>query len=500
MEEVLSKYPLAWEKTEEMGIGEKDIRVGCHPMLRDGVKSSEMDVAFIGTASCTPGVTRGVSCTALRLNWRRNTGSLSLLKVNGDTGAPPITIEDSYNFLGGTWLFDCGECTQLQIQKTSTVKPGKITKIFITHSHGDHSFGLPGLLCLMGQDRPKDAPPVEIYGPEGLRMWLRIAIRYSVSRIVPNYRVHELKNIPMAPEWTMVRGRDSRCRFYYDLNKQGQTGPWLPKGTPGDDPSSFITFAPTLHLPRDPNFGEIHDGTNIYPDYHHPLSSDNAPVWRILDEQDVAVHAAPMSHGIPCIGYVVTESDKPGRLKPELVAPVVQRNSDALKRAGVKTPMKILALIKNLHPDKSFKFPDGTVIRQKDVVQPPRKGRKIVICGDTADSRAIAGLAQGADLLIHEATNAYLQGFDKETTLQEVTNDAKVHGHSTPDMAGQFAKVIGAKRLILNHFSSRYKGDPSLESLSIMTRIEKQAIEASGLNETHVAAAWDFFLFPIPAN
>jgi len=188
MEEVLSKYPLAWEKTEEMGIGEKDIRVGCHPMLRDGVKSSEMDVAFIGTASCTPGVTRGVSCTALRLNWRRNTGSLSLLKVNGDTGAPPITIEDSYNFLGGTWLFDCGECTQLQIQKTSTVKPGKITKIFITHSHGDHSFGLPGLLCLMGQDRPKDAPPVEIYGPEGLRMWLRIAIRYSVSRIVPNYR------------------------------------------------------------------------------------------------------------------------------------------------------------------------------------------------------------------------------------------------------------------------------------------------------------------------
>ena len=85
---------------------------------------------------------------------------------------------------------------------TTSIKPSKITKIFITHAHGDHSFGLPGLMCLMGQDRDKNTcPPVDIYGPEGLRMWLRVAIRYSVSRIVPNYRVHELKDIPMAPEW-----------------------------------------------------------------------------------------------------------------------------------------------------------------------------------------------------------------------------------------------------------------------------------------------------------
>jgi hypothetical protein len=44
----------------------------------------------------------------------------------------------------------------------------------------------------MGTDRDKDDPPIDIYGPEGLRMWLRVAIRYSVSRIVPPYRVHEL--------------------------------------------------------------------------------------------------------------------------------------------------------------------------------------------------------------------------------------------------------------------------------------------------------------------
>lgn len=87
--------------------------------------------------------------------------------------------------------------SQLQIQRTGSIRPGKISKIFITHAHGDHSFGLPGLMCIMGQDRDRNGPPLEIYGPEGLRMWLRTCIRYSVSRIVPPYRVHEIMDIPM---------------------------------------------------------------------------------------------------------------------------------------------------------------------------------------------------------------------------------------------------------------------------------------------------------------
>ena len=106
-------------------------------------------------------------------------------------------------------------------------------------------------------------------------------------------------------------------------------------------------------------------------------------------------------------------------------------------------------------------------------------------------------LAENADLVIHEATNSYLAGIDKDTNLKMVTKDAVIHGHSTPYIAGDFANRVGAKRLVLNHFSARYKGDQSLESLSIMTRIEHQAIQASGLTHDKVAAAWDLMVLPI---
>jgi ribonuclease BN (tRNA processing enzyme) len=100
-----------------------------------------------------------------------------------------------------------------------------------------------------------------------------------------------------------------------------------------------------------------------------------------------------MSHGVPCVGYVVRERDRPGRLRPDLVLPIIERNRVSLiERGVVRNPMKVMAMIKNLPPGGSFAFPDGTVVRQEDVVEPPRKGRKIVICGDTADCRALEGV------------------------------------------------------------------------------------------------------------
>ena len=75
-----------------------------------------IDITFLGTASAQPSASRNHSSLALRL------------------GAE-------------VWLFDCGEATQHQIQRSSDVRMGRIRKVFITHTHGDHIFGLAGLMA-----------------------------------------------------------------------------------------------------------------------------------------------------------------------------------------------------------------------------------------------------------------------------------------------------------------------------------------------------------------
>jgi ribonuclease Z len=351
----------------------------------------------------------------------------------------------------------------------------------------------------MGQvERGADSPVIDIYGPQGLRMWLRTAIRYSVSRIVPPYRVHEIMHIPMAPAWDF----NPRHRRYYYRNGVPPNAKWnLKKGLAGEDPLNWISQADNFNLAPSSLYGEVDNGRNIYPATDHPMSVDGAPVWPILDENDVQVYAAPMSHGIPCVGYVVQEMPRAGRLRNELVDPIVRRNFAALKQAGFVAPMKAMAVIKSLPVGATFTFPDGTVVRQEDAVEPERSGRKIVVCGDTCCAKALTKLAMGADVVIHEATNSYLLGVDtKDTTAQQVTRDAIVHGHSTPQMAAHFCKSVQGKLLLMNHFSARYKGDCSVDSLSIMMRIEKQACLAGGLSDSEVVAAWDMMVLPIPQH
>ena len=121
-----------------------------------------MELQFLGTGAGMPSKMRNTSAVILNLS------------AEGE----------------GYWLFDCGEATQHQILHTS-LKPRKINKIFITHLHGDHIFGLPGLLssrAFLGGDEPLD-----IYGPPGLREWLETTLRITKSHLNYVLRIHEIE-------------------------------------------------------------------------------------------------------------------------------------------------------------------------------------------------------------------------------------------------------------------------------------------------------------------
>ena len=116
-----------------------------------------MELLFLGTGSGVPSKQRNVSSLALKLLDERNS----------------------------VWLFDCGEATQHQILQT-TLKPRKIEKIFISHMHGDHIFGLPGLLSSRGFQGGTER--LTIYGPVGIKGFVLSSLKYAGTYL--NYPIH----------------------------------------------------------------------------------------------------------------------------------------------------------------------------------------------------------------------------------------------------------------------------------------------------------------------
>jgi ribonuclease Z len=92
---------------------------------------------------------------------------------------------------GSSWIFDCGEATQHQLQRSSLVRKMTISRIFITHLHGDHVLGLPGMVTSLNGDGMAGRM-VEIYGPVGTQDFLQVSMQVSKPVLQFNYRVYEL--------------------------------------------------------------------------------------------------------------------------------------------------------------------------------------------------------------------------------------------------------------------------------------------------------------------
>jgi ribonuclease Z len=121
------------------------------------------------------------------------------LKILGTSSAFPTKNRNQtaalFTYSGDSFLFDCGEGTQRQI-RIARENPQKITKIFISHWHGDHVLGLPGLLMSMAMNQRKN--PLEIYGPKGTEEKIKVIMK-AYEHETTNYKliIHELSNIKL---------------------------------------------------------------------------------------------------------------------------------------------------------------------------------------------------------------------------------------------------------------------------------------------------------------
>jgi ribonuclease Z len=179
-----------------------------------------------------------------------------------------------------------------------------------------------------------------------------------------------------------------------------------------------------------------------------------------IDRDDYRIEAFAVAHGTTAVGYALREDARPGRF--DVAA------ADAL---GVPSgPLRGA-----LQRGEPVTLPDGRVVTPADVLGPARRGRAVVLTGDTAPAESVVEAATGADVLVHEAT-----------FLADERVRARETGHSTAGEAALVAREAGVGVLALTHLSARYA--PS-----------EVAREAAQLFErTVVPRDFDLLVVPLP--
>lgn len=346
-------------------------------------------------------------------------------------------------------MVDCGEGTQRQLRSRCVgvdERLANLRTILVTHLHADHVLGLvPLLMSMMGPTGVAPAtepttPRVEIYGPPGLRALIRTTLSLCYSQLSAKYVVHE---------------------FVWPMLDQ------LPDGSP-----HALTDQPERTIPNLPlHEGESSAGRNLDMDPRSFSWPNFLSLKTSSQGSSVRISAAPISHRCPTLAYVFEEEARAPPLDPS-VAEALKRNGPALlEQRGIRHPLSLLSTLTTQR--RSIHLPDDTVLDPPPLSLP---GRKVTVMGDTSDGTGgfsemqlragygLPALAYGSDVLVHESTNialpSHLNKNGKAESLQDVAAKAKSRGHSVPQVAGQFAALVNAKRLILNHFSTKYPSPP----------------------------------------
>ncbi|MFH1521327.1 MAG: ribonuclease Z [archaeon] len=266
-------------------------------------------------------------------------------------------------------LVDCGEGTQRQFRKAH-LNPCKITKILISHWHGDHVLGLPGLLQTMilnGYNRK-----LEIYGPKGTKQ-----------------KVKEMMDVSM--------------KWYLDLGRRIGSG------------VDIEVHEVPSQIKRSDRLGQAL-GEGVF-----------------YDSDDFYIEATEVDHGISAVAYSFIVKER------------ARLDKDKLIKLKIPNSPLVAELAKGKVVKINGKSVDGKKLMYKELA------RKVVFVMDTRYNENIVKLAEGADLLITEATHS------KEE--QEIASE---YGHMTSVDAAKVAKKAKVKGLVLIHLSQRYDAIPKV--------------------------------------
>lgn len=257
---------------------------------------------------------------------------------------PSCTVVD---FRENLFMIDCGEGAQKEFQRQH-LKFSRLRHIFLTHLHGDHVFGLPGLIGTM-----------------------------ALSGLEGDITIH-----------TFEDGKHILSEIFNYFNRG---------------------------LPIDVKFNVIKPEEAI-----------------IFENSALTVRTIPLDHKIPAVGYVFEE-------KPRL------RHID---RAMCDFHGVPVWAFNNIKAGEDFVKPDGTIIPNALLTKDPTPARSYAHISDTAYMPDLAAKIKGVGLLFHESTY-----------LADNLDKARERGHSTAAQAATVARDAGAGRLLLGHYSSRYKND-----------------------------------------
>jgi ribonuclease Z len=263
------------------------------------------------------------------------------------------------------FMIDCGEGSQVRLSKFH-IKRSRIDHIFISHLHGDHVFGLPGLLnsyAHMGRKKP-----MHIYGPKGIRMLIDTVLRLSSS--IVNYEI-------------------------------------------------------------------------VYRELDHTERS------KVFESSSIRMYAFPMKHRIPTYGYLFEERKERVNVRKEAIEKYDLSISDI---RAVKAGQETITV-------------RGEQIKGEDLLQRTRP-RSYAFCSDTVFDPDLVKWIGGVDLLYHETT-----------FLHELEDKATFSMHSTALQAGMIARLAEVDKLIIGHFSSRYRDVAPLVEEARETFPEVEAAE-----------------------